>query len=107
MKGIIGNIRGQKVGGKLTINVKRSGLESAAMQTRLLREFPDYDPKVFGFIQNTLIKEGSLTLPREEFVERVRLKLLGVAILMFPESDFPDDISLSDLYLKFKSQLNK
>lgn len=98
MKGVLSNVRGQKLGGTLTINVRKSNQEEVDIKARLVRLLPDYPLPGFNPIIPTLIKEKALLLSNDEFIEKIRIKLLTIAIIKYPEETYPDDTSLYSVF---------
>lgn len=96
MKGIISSIRGQKVSGGLNVNVKEAQFYSMLVDARLMKEFPEWDLRAFRGIKQRI--HQSVWEPREVFVEAVRIALLGVARLIYPDREYKDDTNLTLLY---------
>lgn len=98
MKGVLSNVRGQKLGGTLTINVRKSNQEEIDVRTRLVRVLPNYPLAGFNPIIPTLIKEKALSLSNDDFIEKVRIKLLTIVIIKYPEETYPDDTTLYNAF---------
>ena len=104
MKGVLSNVRGQNVGGSLTINVRKSNQGEIDIKIRLAKLLPTYPLAGFDPIIQTLIKENALSLSNASFIEKIRIKLLTIAVIKFPEQEYPDD---TPLYLVFWSLYSK
>lgn len=96
MKGIIGNIRGQKISGELKINVKKEAFNEYLINQRLAKEFPEYNLRAFSGIKQAI--GPFIWEPREVFVEAVRMSLLGAARLVYPDRGYDLDTNLALLY---------
>lgn len=96
MKGIISNVRGQKISAELKVVLNKPGFDEDLINARLRKELPEYDLKAFSGVKRKVSKY--VWEPREVFLEAVRLALLGVARLIHPEREYREDVSLTLLY---------